>query len=605
MSSSLPEGSKDNLTKDVFAQRRQERMRGAGKHEIIQRIYQFGGHPSSSTSSSSTNTTPIHTGITRMRSGSLSSSVLDDVSERSLTPRRSAGHDLASSSSTPAMSVRSGRERSHPISSPSKYIDPRLLADQDYKLTEHARSQDAVPGKDQYAPTGTSINHRRQERMRGAGTHQIKPNSYHFSRRSSEASSSAFGELSTSGFLERALADPSSDVGAQQGQADSREVLPEWIEQRRMERRRGAGTHAIERLHVAFGVGSARLSNASSTGRSASILEEGEEGQEEEEAEREDLLSQGDDTATIHSGITTPTQSARTRTRQQDRGTEIDEINFGEEYDDYPHNDADVDAEADELMSVSRMEVDASTETDSPRSRLAHDPIEKRKRQASPRRTVQRRATKRMLLRRKGTNPPKRRVVDIASTADFDETMVGQADLTMEEQRGAAFMAPEPPIWTFPKKPVTMEELTKMKQEVKSVVTLALGNEAGVGRVKFNDADVLYVTIRDAIQAVQRGQAQPIQDVLDELLHSIRETFTYLSKQSAERSRLIHHLQQARKKNLQIRKHLFKKRSHVLQIQRTMQVLKTQELKRVQREENEEKSLDFLGKLAQVSHEWC
>jgi uncharacterized coiled-coil DUF342 family protein len=147
-----------------------------------------------------------------------------------------------------------------------------------------------------------------------------------------------------------------------------------------------------------------------------------------------------------------------------------------------------------------------------------------------------------------------------------------------------------------------------MKEEVKTVVTLALGNEGGAGRVKFNDADVLYVTIRNAIQAEQQmahNQARPVQKAADDLLDSIREAFTRLSKQSAERSRLVQHLQQARRKNLQIRKHLFKKRSHVLQIARTMQVLKSQELKRVEREEDEGKSMDFLTRLEAVSHEWC
>jgi len=427
--------------------------------------------------------------------------------------------------------------------------------------------------------------------MRGAGTHQIQAKSYRFSRRSSDASSAG----RSSGFMDEFLAKPSRQS---QERGDDRDGLPSWIEQRRMERRRGAGTHAIQRRSIAFGLPSNRLSNASSSAMSESIMEEEEE---EEDDDVDEALGDGEEHNITVDSFSAPMQS--TPKRLQLKNAVSADINYGGDDQNYPQNDADevYEPQMDVYMDMS---VDGGNMgiTESPGSIAAQRAMSKRKskRQASPRRTVQRKATKTMLKGKKG---PGRRVIDIAA----DETIAGQADLTMEEQREAAFTAPEPPNWTFPKKPVTLEELFKMKEKVKEVITLALGNEAGIGRkgVKFNDADVLWVEIKRVLQKEQQGQSQLIQSTFNQLLDSLLESFTHLSQQSAERSRLVHHLQQARKRNLLIRKQLFKKRSHVLQINRTMQVLKSQELKRVQREEDEEKSLQFLSQLQQVSHEWC
>jgi hypothetical protein len=586
-----------------FANRRQERVRGAGKHEIIPRKYNF-GQPRSSSLTSSTSTTPAQQGRQSSTQGtSVSSTPLNRNESRA--------------SSTPAMSVRSGRVGLIPSSSPSKYIDPRLLADQSHHLLngdmllmpspsvngrlvesiidKHRSERLRGAGTHKIEPrliqfgngrisdasdsdlsqqisremeAATASDQRRQERLRGAGTHQIEKASVQFVRgRPSDATSSdsGIGIRSSPGLLDRVM-----ERMSQSPMAPSVENGGNYLDQRRMERRRGAGGHAIQEVKATFGPLNGRSDTPSS------VLDSGSNAEEDED-------DHGNRTVTGR--FSPPSESTP-------RGISGQTQSF---------------PSFDNKMDLDDQDDGQSHTMQSPGSMAAQRIMDKRKskRQGSPLSDIQR---KNKSARRAGSKKgPPRRIVDLGMLNEADETIAGQADETLQEQREAAFTAPEPPSWTFPKNPVTKEELSAMKSRVQEMMTLALGNEAGAVRtVKVNDADVLWSVLKKEVHSEQQKYRpnSTTSTLLDQLSDSLLSTFTHLSQQSAERSQLIHHLIQARRRNLHLRKQVFQKRSQVLKVARAMQVLKTQELKRVQEEEEEERSLHFLSELQKVSHEW-
>lgn len=603
-----------------FADRRQERMRGGGKYEINKRTFTFKKESSIQRLASSSSSSAAYLA---------SSTPLRQEEASTLFMKKNiAGRGEGDMSSTPAMSIRSGRASLVASSSPSKYIDPRLLADQSHN--HHKQQQ---PQKQQHTPLmpnlssahrGESlINQRRQERMRGAGTHQIEPRLIQFNQaRLSDVPSSTSRSRSSSivstaesskGALDRFMQSISSkallpsDAYDDTSNMEKEENLflhhhdhppphhiskngkangkPNWIEQRKMERRRGAGAYQIEQRKVNFGRPSDQ-DVSSSVPNSESVQEEEEE---EEEAVDKSL------------GIM-PLQSTPKRVQQTS-------ANFFDDNDlNYGHDSE----EGLEMKLGPQMDFEQDNQSindvQSPGSIAAHKAMEKRKtkRQGSPLRNIPRKTKARNVA-------TAHRGINLDALQEGDETVLGQADVTLLEQREAAFTAPDPPNWILSRKPVSLEELTFIKDQVKEMVTLALGNEAGASRAeKVNDADVLWSVLEHELllstKTLNRRNQNYDSTILDTIQHLTKlllYRFTHLSQQSAERSKLIHHLNQARRRNLQIRKEVFKKRSQVLEVKRTLKMLERQEVNRKQMERQEQQSINFLLKLKQASKEWC
>lgn len=188
-----------------------------------------------------------------------------------------------------------------------------------------------------------------------------------------------------------------------------------------------------------------------------------------------------------------------------------------------------------------------------------------------------------------------------------DETVMGQADETLVEQRGIALTASDPPSWTFPKRPLTSDELKEMKERVSKMMTLGLGDTmttAHHGNI-INDADVLWREVQIAIKSIQKQKPARLHPYLQQLETSLLASFRHLSIQSAERLQLINNLNEARNRNKDLRLEVFHQRSHVLKVQRTTRVLREQEVRRLQKEEDEEKSLTFLRRLDSAASDWC
>lgn len=658
---------------DRFANRRQERMRGAGKHEITSRkTINFDNL-------NSTPSTIVNGGGSgeerRSSIAALLSSSVSRANARESVPSTplffGGGRKGGDVSSSPAMSIRSGRGVG---SSPSKYIDPRLLGDDTHQqyLNEIDRqggyNHSSSPMVNGRLLVGKTIEERRQERMRGAGVHQIESRPVRFSIGDSTGgdSSSSAGQKpqrveaiytgtpwkSPAGSLDRFMhsfangegngvdafrsdwmeqrraerrrgagthaiesrkisfgprgTDGSTTASSIAGLDEDEAEGVHWIEQRREERRRGAGTHAMEQRKIAFGP---RATDGSMTASSIADLEEQNERAESDwiEQRREERRRgagnhsieqrkisfglRGTDGSITASSIASPNESFRGAEATHDfvngsRFEHNEECGFDLADDQHNDGSADVDSMQQAPGSV------AATRAMEKR---------KRKRQSSPPR-------KKSSISKSKKSMPTRTIDVEAINEEADETVMAQGDLTLQEQRETAFIASTPPSWTFPKAPVTNEDLVNMKEQVQEMVTLALGDDSGKRKsIKVNDADVLYSIIKKEIGRARQqieSSSEVIKVFLDTLMDSLLNTFTHLSRQSAERCQLILYLVTTRRKNLQLRKEVFQRRSQVLKVMRTMQALKEQEMKRVQREEDEEKSLAFLKRLEEHSHEW-
>lgn len=513
--------------------RRQERMRGAGTHSIAARSVAF---PAASPSSSLTmapsqdGDQPSHDHRDAFR-GDLETPPRYDVEQRRRERMRGAGSH--------AIARRSIAFR--PQDQPS--MDTTETSERDLSMqTSQARGGHAAAE----AMTRLDMDQRRQERMRGAGSHAV-------ARRSVAFEQDAEASMATTA---TATANDVSDMGAGPGPsspavASSRTPLLD-LDQRRQERMRGAGNHAIAPRDVAFQA-TAMDSSDMSTPASA----------------RHPRLDGGDGADTLkRDGFPVPRQSTPTGNDGAHGVGQDDYLgDAGMDFDDYGGPDDGYSAAIQSQGALPR-----------------HD-------DAVGRFDVQ-------ITGKRGRGRPRKGDTAAGAAAKrrrhavhgelADETVVGDADTTMREAQQTLLVYEPRPMapWTLSKAAVTPAEVQAMKKELRGAVNLALGRTRAdkLRAVRLNDADVLWSAVK---KEMSRMESQPDAAsagasgwLADTLGPAVLAMFTRLSRQAAERAQLIAQLREARRTKLAMRKAVYAKRRRVLVAARAIEALQAAEERR-------------------------
>jgi hypothetical protein len=433
------------------------------------------------------------------------------------------------------------------------------------------------------SPAGPSMGlARRQERMRGAGTHMIeaKPVPFASPEETSLANSSS---LDDSRSMLQDVSMPEPKIARLIRQSPRR--LGKDQRQRRM---RGAGTHIIDPQHVPF---PSPADNSLSTSALPSSLSR--EVVSRAVSESSDAISKGmlvNEDAQAMTDV--PTIEERTRQRMRGAGTHAIQKTL------VAFPDASLSA-----LSASMGEYEAGEEVVQDGEVFQDDPIQfdQIDNNSYSEGTIEGRGEAEI-----GRQPTRKETLESRSPSAALKQLPVEAliKLVKVPHRRQRINMAIVPTWLIPRATRSKAEQERAQRDFAEVKTLADSLVPGrsSGSSLINDADVTFTLIkREMAKYSNMAKGERYTELFERILARLFPLFRKLSEQASERQRLVQQLRDAHAKSRALQRAVYEKRTQVLRVRRTLEGIRREQESLEQRTKHESELSRFLSELQSMS----
>ncbi|MCO5588113.1 hypothetical protein L7F22_042068 [Adiantum nelumboides] len=156
------------------------------------------------------------------------------------------------------------------------------------------------------------------------------------------------------------------------------------------------------------------------------------------------------------------------------------------------------------------------------------------------------------------------------------------------------------PLWQNPRSYLTNEEKTEAQMQLADIMELCIRRESSISSSKTvgpSDADVIYTLIKREFQKVAKTLPKQKRPFLSEVLDELVIHFRQLSQRYTTRHQLIKDLRLAQEKKKSMRRIVHEQRGNVVEALRSIDGLKQQQERKIFKSKNDRRIASFLTDL--------